>query len=533
MDSPAAAHALAQAAGWLLLLITFVSLGVRLAMVRDLAVPAWIDSVHHLLITRLILDQGALPDTYAPFAPAPSASYHPGFHVGAAVFTWLSGLDLAPAMLIYGQVLNALSVPFIYLFTILLTRSRASGLFAGLLVGLFSPMPAYYTGWGRYTQLAGILIVPVCLLLIQEIVRRNRWNRLGWVAALAAGGLFLVHYRVAIFLAALLLAFMIVEMVRLMACQPIWSTFRRHIQWIGAVAIGGILLVLPWFLFIAQTMLAPRLAGGSQDPQPFNGLDWGYFSPAFGMPVIYLAILGLILSLLRAHTFGPLLALWAGFLFISANQSAIRLPLATGINKTSIEIILFVPLTILGGWFLGSITSAASRALPRSLRQLYGIVILAASTAIAILAAQALLPILNPVTILYRQADTAGLAWVDNNLPPDSPVLINPFLWGYGVYAGQDGGYYLSPLAGQPSYPPPVLYSLEPSEARNRIITVSKAVMEAASDPASLYDLMKQESIHYIYLGRRGGVISPHALQQSSLFVLRYSQDGVYVFETR
>ena len=35
---------------------------------------------------------------------------------------------------------------------------RIGGLAAALIVGVFTPMPAYYTSWGRYTQLAALLI---------------------------------------------------------------------------------------------------------------------------------------------------------------------------------------------------------------------------------------------------------------------------------------------------------------------------------------------------------------------------------------
>ena len=31
----------------------------------------------------------------------------------------------------------------------------------------------------------------------------------------------------------------------------------------------------------------------------------------------------------------------------------------------------------------------------------------------------------------------------------DATVLINPFTWGYGLYAGNDGGFWISPLAGR------------------------------------------------------------------------------------
>ena len=78
----------------LLVLIFLVSLVVRLIMVRDLATPAWVDSVHHALITRLILTNGAYPSTYLPYLDISPTVYHPGFHSIAASFVWLTNLDL-------------------------------------------------------------------------------------------------------------------------------------------------------------------------------------------------------------------------------------------------------------------------------------------------------------------------------------------------------------------------------------------------------------------------------------------------------
>jgi len=50
-----------------LILIFFIYLDYSLIMVRDLAAPAWVDSVHHAVITRLIVEKGGLPFSYSPY----------------------------------------------------------------------------------------------------------------------------------------------------------------------------------------------------------------------------------------------------------------------------------------------------------------------------------------------------------------------------------------------------------------------------------------------------------------------------------
>ena len=61
----------------------------RFLQAETLVFPAWVDSVHHVLITQKILDYGGIPPTLGPELPVP-LYYHIGFHSTAALFTWLS-----------------------------------------------------------------------------------------------------------------------------------------------------------------------------------------------------------------------------------------------------------------------------------------------------------------------------------------------------------------------------------------------------------------------------------------------------------
>jgi hypothetical protein len=201
----------------LLLGIFLLSLLVRLIMVRDLATPAWVDSVHHALITRIILETGSLPETYLPYIDVESKFYHSGFHSQLATLELLSNLDVHEAMLVYGQVINALMIFVVYAFTKHLTNSRVASLFAALITGLFTPMPAYYTSWGRYTQLSGLLILPIAYLLFQNAFSQLNTKRAPYlqiiIAAIAAGGLFLVHYRVTAFFILLIVSEFLISFI--------------------------------------------------------------------------------------------------------------------------------------------------------------------------------------------------------------------------------------------------------------------------------------------------------------------------------
>jgi len=509
------------------------TLAVRLVMVRDLAGPPWVDPIHHSLITRLIMQQGGLPSNFESAAETEGQRYHPGFHVTTAAFSQLSGLPIPETMLLFGQVLNAASVLAVYLLAVTLTRNRTTGLFAALITGVCFPMPAYYVSWGRYTHLAGLVILPAAVALIEAPSRTNdaskKWTLL--LAAITCAGLFLTHYRVTAFLALWLAAHLLAETLRRLDQQPVWRSLAMLGGRYLVVGVIAILLPLPWSPGLWQEMVAPRL--GRSGAAIALEISWNYLTPVFGRQVMWLAALGLLVSILRLGWFGPTLALWIGLMFMSAQQGSVRLPLGGSIDKLSVEISLFAPFSVLAGYLLSSLLSWVKRYAGK-------IVWVAASgaTALAVVALAAaatpkMINLLNPNTILLRQADLPAIAWIETNLPKEATLAINPFLWGYGAYAGQDGGYWISPLTGRQTLPPIVTYNLGERELVDRVNRASQAVLNDSGEAQKLYETLKANEIDYVYLGRRGGSLSPRALRESSLFVARYHQDGVWIFQLR
>jgi hypothetical protein len=537
-------------------LIFLFSLAIRLLMVRDLAAPPWVDSVHHGVITRLILEQGAFPATYAPYMEIDSARYHAGYHSLMAVFTWLSGMDLQAGMLLFGQVLNALIVLPVYLLTVQLSGERHAGLFAAIIAGLFTPMPAYYTSWGRYTQLAGLLILPAAFWLVVET--RSRWAagglRLAWrtllLAALTCAGIFLVHYRVAAFLGCLLVADFIVRAGVLLVRRGLQRGQRQppaagtselsvYLLSVTLTTLLSLLLVLPWLPETFSDLFIPKLTawrGGHS--QPFEGFAWSFLTSAWGKPSLYLAGAGAVWGLIRRRPFPVILGVWSGLMFLIANLEPLGLPGGGFISSLAVGITLFMPLAVTGGFLFGDVYSLGKawldgrytgipRWLPGAYRVVWGVLALASMLG----AGSALLPILRPVTFLARQADAAGLRWLAENTARDAVVLINPAAWGYGMYQGQDGGYWVTPVTGRRSLPPPVLYGLD--NDLERVAAVNRqvqSVIDLTGDPAALQGVLRANGIDYIFLGGRGGVLSPRRLNASGLFPLLFSSSGVWIF---
>ncbi|MBN2548190.1 MAG: hypothetical protein JXB15_03460 [Anaerolineales bacterium] len=543
--------------------IFLLTLGVRLVMVRDLAAPAWVDSVHHAIITRLIAEEGAIPTTYAPYVDSSSANYHPGLHANLAVFSWLSNLPLQTNLLIFCQVLNALSVFAVYLFTRTIFENRSAAVFAALMAGLFTPMPAYYASWGRYTQLAGLLILPAALALIKHIkdtwaVSHRRIIPAILMTGLLAAGLFLTHYRVAVFLACLFLAETLTEMLRAASgmVAPRMRVFahrifpsrpeqeaalqnpsslpglsRHLLSWLTA-SLSACLLALPW---LQKMLLDPRLvsAGSLQTATaPFADFSWGYLTSALGTYALALAGAGLLLALLLLRWPGVTLILWVGILFLVANLGALRLPGAGFINNTSVEISLFIPISALAGFGISRVSGWLDHLLRAPWRLFFCSIFVLASITAAILGARSITPILNPITMLVRQADLPAMSWIEENIPDHETLAINSFAWGYGLYAGHDGGYWITPLTGRKTMPPSILYALSGS---GTVITqtteTSRKILDLSKDPPALYTYLKSEGINYIYIGARGGMFSPSLFHEDTRYKCLYSSQGVYIFK--
>jgi len=542
--------------------ILLISLVTRLIMVRDLAAPPWVDSVHHGVIARLIQESGGFPPSFAPYMEISSAQYHVGFHSVLASFQWLSGLDLPQAMLLLGQMLNALAAGATYLLALSLTRSRAAAVFAALIAGMFTPMPAYYTSWGRYTHLTGLLILPAAYVLLQRLIKHNllrhkqteteqvasldqevaaleaaakmdahHW----WYGLLAAGvacaGLFLTHYRAAAFLVCLVLASLLVETLE----HRRWKRLAQDIGLLLGVVIATLLLLLPWLPSTLSQLLLPKLlTWRGQGVTTYNTFAWNYLTAGLGKYTLGLAGFGLLWGLVRRRWFVLTLALWTGLLFALSNLNVLKLPGSGFLNNTSVQITLFLPIAIAGGFLVGDSYELLRQALPRRGQAWLPWATALAALPLIFVGARTLIPLLNPITFLARQSDLNAMERLQVAVPQGETVLVNAFSWGYGLYAGNDGGYWISALAGRQTIPPPVLYGLENDREKLRGINrLIQEEIELSAKPEELADWMRQHEIEYLYVGKKGGIFSPKALRESPFFEPLFTNDGVWLFKLR
>jgi hypothetical protein len=529
-----------------LVIIFTVSLIIRFVMIRDLSAPPWVDSVHHSLLTRMIIEQEGLPTTYSPYLSISPINYHFGFHTNLAVFHFLSGLDIPIAMLVFGQLLNALTVFAVYLFTTSVIKDKLAGIAAAFITGLVTPMPAYYTSWGRYTQLIGILIFPAALSLILFVIKKLGKNQFPnslqnflfrycetiLIAVLACAGLFLSHYRVGIFLGCFFGAYFAVLIFNKIFSRKKSDNLTQQILIFTLIVSLAITMTLPWWLDTFRTFIAPRLSVTSEASQAFQDFHWNYLTAGYGNFSVIAAFMGILLGIFRQKRFALVLPLWILIMFASANLQAIPLPGRGFINNTSVQIFLFIPISAAGGYLISQIIPFFNGLIPVKQKIFNQVILLLAILLVITLSIKNILPILNLQTVLLKKSDLPGIRWIGENVPEDEVILINFFPWAYNLYAGTDGGYWISPIAGRPTMPPTLLYGFD---KETNIVWDTNSFLHRVSKykdmPENLYDILVEENIKYIYAGARGGLFSPEILLQSQKFESIYAYNGTRVIK--
>ena len=87
-------------------------------------------------------------------------------------------------------------------------------------------------------------------------------------------------------------------------------------------------------------------------------------------------------------------------------------------------------------------------------------------------------------------------------------------------------------MTGRQTMPPPILYGLDALQNKNITKFVAQTI-ETAGDPPTLAKLLKDNAIHYLYLGARGGVFSPSLLASDPHFIELYQKDGVHIYQVK
>lgn len=525
-----------------LTLVVGIGLFLRALHALDLTGPLWVDAVHHTLLGRLIIERGGIPGDYFPYVEVSPGTYHFGFHSLVAAQHWLTGepLSALPGTLLQlGQALSGLAGLPLYVLGKRWGKSRWAGLAAAVVPSALSLLPAYYVSWSRYPQLTGLVILPVAIVLFEKLLRMQRWHwGLAGATAVALAGLIVTNLRVAAFLAVYV------------AISLLGTTLRRRydgramgIPWVRVLAVGlaAVVLTSPWLLPSIWHLGFPE---AEQWPTAQDTLSFGFVRYGPGRYVVPVALVGIALGLLWRNRRALLLLFWTGLLVLMANPHLLGLnpggPLGRwipGLSGTrfgplvddlSVGISLYVPVSL--GVALGcGVLANLARRLNWQARSWIRWAGAALVVGLSLWGVDNLKNVVSRDTALLTEADLEAMAWIEDRTPEDALFLINGYAWLPEIYAGSDGGYWITPLTGRRTWPPPALYGLG---TESYVLQVNEVVQEAMEqrEGEDLYDLLKGYGFTHVYLGPYGGPLTPETFDSRPHFQPAYRENGVWIF---
>jgi hypothetical protein len=542
----------------------------RFWVIRSLDVPLFGDSYQHSMIAQLIVDHGGLFNSWEPYADLTTFTYHFGFHSLVAVYHWISGLNVEKAMLWTGQLINILAIIGLYPLVFKITKNRWAGVIAMLVAGLLSPMPMTYVNWGRYTQLAGQVILPTAIWISWSLLEKPlstaidismRQKYLSWrylfnvaggnlaLAWLIFAGMALTHYRVLILLILFLPAYMIIRFNL--------RTIRYQLSRVVWMGLGGAVLFTPWFIHVfggnilnvfalqITTLPASRVTASDY----FESI--GSLNAYLPVYIWILFLLCLLIGLWKRKKIIAIFLLWWLLVILITNPNWLGLPGAGAITNFTILIAFYIPVSVIVSsaieWLPGINHPPSKVGNPINLPVLrsylsFGLM----SLIVLVMGVWGLKLRLRDIDIqtyaLVTRPDIRAMAWMQENTLADSRFAINSFAaFNNTAIVGSDAGWWIPLLAHRKTTVPPLTYAAEKGTTSDYAQTVHAFYdvikEDGVSSPETLR-LFNEQNINYLYIGERHGsvnnpatpIFDPVVIQSDPHFELVYREDRVWIF---
>jgi hypothetical protein len=406
---------------------------------------------------------------------APAAYYHIGFHIVAAFLASALHADIISIMLILGQMILAV-IPLSVFFLIRHeTQSSRAGIFAVLLAACGWYMPAHAVDWGKYPALTSLALITFSVSLAYLSIQHRKTSSSGkylsligiLLSGMAISGL--THSRSLVIFGIVILAWMIASL---------WQKLPKLSQMIffGAVILGMIAEII----FIrAKDVLGPLF-----DPYINKGLlitgivlflsifaQWVYPKLAFSI------ILGIFLLL--GSLFVPVPGL-PGFIDL------------TLLDRPFVEMILFLPLSFLGGLGVAGLERIFQRAQARmgNIAFMFGKSIGVFFVAVLFINASFNYEVYpSGCCSIVGRDDLVALDWMDKNLPSDARILTSSTELrvlatdSFQGSAGGDAGAWIHPLTDRVTLPMPYFSDFSQQPTLDSLCTMQ---------------------VNYIYVGETG-----------------------------
>ena len=411
----------------ILLALSGLLVFLRLAFISRVPIPLYFDSAQHYLIIKNFAGNSIS-------SPTP-VYYHLGYHLLAALIVSMLHAEIINMMLVLGQMIVGV-IPLSLFFLIRHeTRSDLAGIFAVLLAAFGWYMPAHAVEWGKYPALTSLLSISFLLGLAylsvhdRRALSPGRYLALNAVLLLASIVSVLIHSRTLILLGILVLAWLITS---------IWQRHPKPAQWI---VLGAVILGIAIEIFSIQTK---AVLGPLFDPYGNKGI----------LVTVIVALLTLFaLWAFPRLAFAAILAIFflLGSLFVPVRGIPGYIDL-TLLDRPFVEMILFLPLSLLGGLGLAGLEQLDRARLAGTvlvqgnyIRLLFIVILL-----VNALFKYEVYP--SGCCSLVGRDDLVAIDWIDKNLPVQARVLTSSTQMmvmdtdAFQGAVGGDAGIWISPL---------------------------------------------------------------------------------------
>lgn len=507
--------------------LLIVLLATRLIPAWQYPYPAWSDSLHHSIITKLVMLNGQLPDTMLPFDPASLKGYHLGLYSLSGSLGLLSNVAPHTALLYYAQITNALAGFAVFVF--LDKKVGRIAALAGLVfTGLVSFQPALYFNWGRFTQLSSqTLLFPATLLFwiaIESNTKQpmtpphNKGTRLVGIilAALSISATALLHFRVAVFFLPLLV---FVFLLLISKDDLTLKTRKSIVLNTTLIALVTFMLTLPVIIPALQSYLAPAepIADAStnisQSTSDIPLSEHPYYK--FEYPVFYkigltkvagvFAALGLLLGLVfkKTRSMALLTIVWTASLLIEGNLHKLNIPKLAFVNMTGVMILAYMPGAIGFGLLFETMKKAISRFVgPNQAKRDIKPILSSIIAFIALLFISDRVNTIEPYRHFMTNEDQQAMQWLKENTPQDAIIAINTQYWAGNAFHGTDAGYWIPYFAERDTTTRTMMSVDAPDYAtlqqRNALVYLLYFSGEDVVNTRTLCDM----NINYLYSGK-------------------------------
>jgi hypothetical protein len=382
---------------------------IRLAYLRYILVPPYTDSPVHYQIIQEILVPTTSHHSILSLNNLLANYYHYGFHSMAAWLVSVSGTSPLVIMPLLGQLSLVIAVVSIMVIVQAATNNWTASLMAGLFSGIGWTMPAYAANWGKYPAMFALAVFPAYIAFISYyLIGKRNWGHIVWLLALTLG-IELIHTRIVILI-------FLAGMSYVLARRFVVSTEMTLAQGTRIAILYGITLA-PLYVTVANFYR--------------------------DVPILILLIL---LSPFAFHYYPkPSIGIFFFSFFIELIALVQRfLPqlIPTLLNEEFIEISLYIPFSILGGFGMAGALKKV-----RDIRFLQWLIPAASIGVMAIHLFTGNTLITDPCCELYTEDDQVAFRWIHETVTDHSLVLTSAFNEDHQTF-GTDAGIWLFPLIG-------------------------------------------------------------------------------------